>query len=169
MHHDSHLPSKLMIMSCSGHRLPRMIVLNNTCDRSDSSHGYFICIQLNWRVDRLEWCHHYQRVEQYGDMTACYSSQDSIIQSFLHATIQLFTDSFHHLIIQLCCGWLFDHSIIQSFNQSIIGSLDHWIFPPVNHPIIRLFNHLISIIRFLDHSIIWSMDYLITWFFEDWL
>ena len=161
MHPDSHLPSKLMIMSCSGHRLPRMIVLNNTCDGSDSCHGYFICIQLNWRVDRLEWCHHYQRVEQYGDITACYSSQDSIIQSSMHATIQLFNDSFNHLIIQLCCGWLFDHSIIQTFDHWFTRSLD---LQPVEHPIIRLFNHLI--VQALDHSILGSLDHLINRLFD---
>ena len=140
-----------------------MIVPNNTCEGSDLSHRYYICMQLNSQVDGLEWCHHYlewchqyQKVEQYGDMTACHLIQDSIIQSFMHAIIQSFNDS----IIWSFNYAAFDCSTVQSFNDSRIGSLDHWIFQPFDRPIIWLFNHLI--VHALDRSIIRSLDPLET-------
>ncbi len=122
--------------------------LNNFCDGSNLSHGYFSCIQLNWRVDRLEWCHHYPRVEQHGDMTACHSIQDLIIQSFMHAIIRSFNDS----II-----WSYDYA---AFDYSIIQSFDHWITRSLD---LQPFDHL------NDYSVVQSYDRSRTRSFDPWI
>ena len=77
----------------------------------------------------------------------------SIIHACDHSIIQWF----YHLIIRLCCIWLFDHSIIWSLDHSIIKSStirsSDWLS---GCSIIWSFKH--SIIWSLDHSIIRSLD-----------
>ena len=113
--------------------------------------------RLEWCHHYLEWCHHHQKVEQYGDMAACHSIPDSIIQSF--------DDSFRHS--NYCIIRSFDHAIIRLFD------FDHSIF---NHTFILLFKH--SILKSFDHSIARLLDPLIIqsliyysfdfWIFQSW-